>query len=175
METGIIYKYTNKLTGECYIGQTIHPESRKYNHLLDALKHSTKKFSNAILNYGAMNFTYEVLERCPRADLSDRENFWMQHFDSIANGYNMIPAHPSKPQQPPKVRTKKDYSVPRIPDHLKHLPLATPLSDEDMRKIYAGTFVPPARYPWEIRENRAIYEIVLHNAHYIPPECFVTD
>lgn len=26
---GVIYCYTNKLNGKCYVGQTIHPEKRR--------------------------------------------------------------------------------------------------------------------------------------------------
>lgn len=55
---GIIYKYTNKINGHIYIGQTTRPAQRKSQH-----KNSKANdyFHRAIRKYGFDNFKYEVL------------------------------------------------------------------------------------------------------------------
>lgn len=55
---GIIYKYTNKINGKVYIGQTINPKIRKSQH-----KNSKADdyFHRAIRKYGWEAFDYEVL------------------------------------------------------------------------------------------------------------------
>lgn len=55
---GIIYKYTNKINGKVYIGQTIQPEKRKKQHMK---AESNMYFHRAVKKYGYENFTYEVL------------------------------------------------------------------------------------------------------------------
>lgn len=58
---GIIYKYTNKVNGKVYIGQTLDEEKRYRDH-----KFCTGKcvhFHLAIKAYGFENFEYEVIFR----------------------------------------------------------------------------------------------------------------
>lgn len=58
MYGGIIYKYTNKLNGKVYIGQTVNERERYLAH-----KNCYGKcyFHNAISKYGFDSFDYEVL------------------------------------------------------------------------------------------------------------------
>jgi len=87
MKYGIIYKWTNKINNKSYIGQTCNEESRKFDHLYPRVK---SHFHSAILKYGADNFNYTVLEyNIPEYDLSDREIYWINFYDSYNNGYNM--------------------------------------------------------------------------------------
>ena len=57
---GVIYKYTNKINGKVYIGQTIDEVKRKSRHKSCVDKNY---FHNAIQKYGWENFDYVVLER----------------------------------------------------------------------------------------------------------------
>ena len=83
---GIIYKWTNKITNESYIGQTTRESERMYNHI--TAKDDTK-FHKALREYGVDNFYYDVLERdIPEEELNDRERYWIGYFDSFNNGYN---------------------------------------------------------------------------------------
>ncbi len=93
---GIIYCYTNKNTGKKYIGQTIHPEQRKANHLHEAtVKGSDYYFHRSIRKHGWDNFDYEVLEdNVEQKDLNDRENHYIDMYDTLwPNGYNQCPAN----------------------------------------------------------------------------------
>ena len=41
--------------------------------------------------YGALNFKFEILERCEEKDLNERECYWIAHFKSTERefGYNI--------------------------------------------------------------------------------------
>jgi hypothetical protein len=91
---GIIYCYTNKNTGKKYIGQTIHPEQRKRNHLHEAIvKESDYYFHRSIRKHGIDAFVYEVLEENVK-NLNERENHYINIHDTIwPNGYNQCSAN----------------------------------------------------------------------------------
>lgn len=57
---GIIYKWTNKVNGKKYIGQTIHPDKRYQQHKRGE-RADSQIIDRAILKYGAENFDYTVL------------------------------------------------------------------------------------------------------------------
>lgn len=57
---GIIYRWTNKVNGKKYVGQTIHPEKRYQQHKRGE-KADSQIIDRAILKYGAENFDYTVL------------------------------------------------------------------------------------------------------------------
>lgn len=87
---GIIYKWTCIVNNKSYIGSTIHPEKRYYNHIRESKNKNTKSnFHKDLKKYGLELFTYEVIETCKDSDLSDREVYWMSFYDTINNGYNI--------------------------------------------------------------------------------------
>lgn len=57
---GIIYRWTNKVNGKKYVGQTIHPEKRYQQHKRGE-RADSQIVDRAILKYGAENFDYTVL------------------------------------------------------------------------------------------------------------------
>lgn len=104
--TGIIYKALCMSTEKIYIGQTIHNlKQRIKKHFYESgLKRTqSNKFYNAIRKYGNHDFIWEILERFEENDeqimanrLDEREKFWIDHYDSIKNGYNTIYGSPIK-------------------------------------------------------------------------------
>ena len=59
-----IYKWTHKLTGKCYIGQSIQdPNQRRLEHINDS-KYTTKTyhFHNALRKYSIEAFDWEVID-----------------------------------------------------------------------------------------------------------------
>lgn len=63
----IIYKVTNNLNGNVYIGQTSKTlEERRSKHEKESLTENRKtvKFHNALQKYGFENFTWEILKTC---------------------------------------------------------------------------------------------------------------
>jgi group I intron endonuclease len=91
---GIIYCYTNKITGKKYVGQTINPNQRKSTHKSKALKEqSDYYFHRSIRKHGWNSFDYEVLEENV-SDLNERENYYINTLNTIwPNGYNQCTAN----------------------------------------------------------------------------------
>lgn len=83
---GVIYKWTNKINGKSYIGQTIDEEGRKKGHINGRYK---CYFHDAIKKYGVENFNYEVIERIEESKLSEREIYWIEYYNTYNNGYNL--------------------------------------------------------------------------------------
>lgn len=90
MREGIIYKATNIINGQVYIGATKQDlEDRKKDHLNKADKHYNHKFQKAILEYGKENFHWEQLDTAfDSNDLAIKESKYIEQYDSNQNGYN---------------------------------------------------------------------------------------
>ena len=58
---GIIYKFTNKINGKIYIGQTVDEKRRLSEHKRCSKKKGNPSFHKAIEKYGWDNFEYKIL------------------------------------------------------------------------------------------------------------------
>lgn len=86
-----IYKITNLLTNECYIGQSINIGDRWKQHCkcgLGIQAPSTNILYNAMQRDKVWNFTFELLEECSRDKLNEKETFWIDMYQSNKFGYN---------------------------------------------------------------------------------------
>ena len=86
-----IYKITNKVNDKVYIGQSIRPVKKRFNrHLNDALNNKLDThFARAIRKYGKDNFICEVIDTATNQnDLTLKEQYWIQYYDSVNVGYN---------------------------------------------------------------------------------------
>lgn len=86
-----IYKITNKINGHSYIGLSTKIEERwKYHQSsYNQNRESNKTLYKAFKKYGIENFMFEVLEECSISELSDKEQYYIDKFDTYFNGYNM--------------------------------------------------------------------------------------
>lgn len=84
-----IYKWTNKLTNDIYVGQSIDLSKRfiKYFSLSYLKDRNTLVISRALIKYGYSNFSLEVLEYCDIANLNEREQYY---FDKLNPKYNTM-------------------------------------------------------------------------------------
>lgn len=91
---GIIYKATSKTSGKIYIGQTTTSlNNRISNHKHKALYNIDLKnhFHNAIRKYGIDDFIWEVIDTAQDyKTLNEKEQYWINYYDSINNGYNIL-------------------------------------------------------------------------------------
>lgn len=91
---GIIYKSTCVITNKVYIGQTTtFLGNRKGLHKHKALYENDIKnhFHNAIRKYGWENFTWEIIDYAQNfQQLNQKQKYWIQYYDSINNGYNIL-------------------------------------------------------------------------------------
>lgn len=86
-----IYKITNTVNNKVYIGQSIRPiEQRFKRHINDALNHvKDTHFCRAICKYGKDSFIVEEIDTAEsQEELSKKEQYWIQYYDSVNNGYN---------------------------------------------------------------------------------------
>lgn len=90
-----IYKITNKINNNCYIGLSVDIKRRWESHKVRYKDKENKEYDKvlykAFRKYGIENFKFEVLEECPFEKLKEREIFWIQYYDSYHNGYNATP------------------------------------------------------------------------------------
>lgn len=86
-----IYKITNQLDDMCYIGQSVDLATRWKDHAKCGLGIDTpqgNKLYQAMIQDGLWNFSFEVLEECPRQDLDEKEKYYIQLYQSYDYGYN---------------------------------------------------------------------------------------
>jgi len=84
-----IYKWTNKISNDVYIGQSIDLSKRfiRYFNLSYLKNRETLVISRALIKYGYNNFSLEILEYCDIADLTEREQYYL---DTLKPRYNTL-------------------------------------------------------------------------------------
>lgn len=86
-----IYKITCLKTGEIYIGKSTDIKSRWQQHCKTAFNCGTIASSllhTKMKQYGIENFTFELMERVPKDQLSEREKFYIQFYQTKEVGLN---------------------------------------------------------------------------------------
>lgn len=87
-----IYKIENLINGKKYIGQSTNIEKRWNKEKTGAFNKNDSAYdyplSRAFRKYGIENFSFEVIEECPRDSLNEKEQYWVVYYDSFFNGYN---------------------------------------------------------------------------------------
>ena len=91
-----IYKFTNLINGKIYIGQSRNIERRYKDHLNRAKNNfaSNNEYNTlihkAIRKYGIKNFSFEILEECSIEELNNKEEYWINYYNSFSEkGYNL--------------------------------------------------------------------------------------
>lgn len=86
-----IYKITNQKDNMCYIGQAVDLARRWKDHAKCGLGIDTpasNKLYKAMIEDGLWNFSFEILEECPSAQLNEKEKYYIQLYKSYEFGYN---------------------------------------------------------------------------------------
>jgi group I intron endonuclease len=98
---GFIYKITCLINNKPYIGLTTRRlEDRWKEHLYKGKKYviarenmeeviGNSHLYNAMAAHGIENFTVKIIEEVDDNTLDEREIYWINHYDSINNGYNI--------------------------------------------------------------------------------------
>ena len=86
-----IYKITNQKTNECYIGQAVDVAKRWKDHAKCGLGIDTpanNKLYQAMKEYGLHNFSFELLENCSKENLNEKEQKYIDIYQSYDYDYN---------------------------------------------------------------------------------------
>lgn len=87
-----IYKITNISSGDIYIGQSVNITDRFKQHIKCGLgidAPATNKLYNNMQEWGVWNFTFEILQKCSRDQLNEKERFWIEMYQSNEVGLNV--------------------------------------------------------------------------------------
>lgn len=88
-----IYKIENKINHKVYIGESIDIKRRWKQHVKD-LKgnyHRNSHLQHSWNKHGEDSFQFEIIEKCDKDVLAEREMYWIEYFDSTNSdkGYNL--------------------------------------------------------------------------------------
>ena len=82
-----VYKITNTVNGKFYVGCSNNIERRFMEHKTPGnVQNGTHVLARAFRKYGVENFSLEVLEKCSRSKLAEREAFYVS---ALNPEYNM--------------------------------------------------------------------------------------
>jgi group I intron endonuclease len=118
-----VYKITNQITGDCYVGQSKHVEKRWKEHFCKGYgaMHS-KLFQDHIDHFGIESFTFELLEECKTEELREKERYWIAElrpeYNTVVVGHPVseetrakISASLTGKKHPPEVVEKRKASI----------------------------------------------------------------
>lgn len=101
-----IYKITNKINNNCYIGQSVDIERRWKQHIKNSSKTSRNSqypLYRAFRKYGLNNFTFEILCLCDKSELTRQEEYWFLYYKPKYN--QLYPAE--NPTSNPEIEAKR--------------------------------------------------------------------
>lgn len=135
--TKAIYVITNKVNGKQYVGQSVHPKKRWWQHKhMAEIKGDDYPIHLAISKYGEDNFSFDILEWTD--DYDNREIQTIKDLNTISpNGYNISAGGNGNVmigKEHPR-NTLSDETVLDIIFDLQN----TKLSDRDIAKKYKTT------------------------------------
>lgn len=87
-----IYKITDTTSGKCYVGQSVNLSERWRQHIKRGLGAETptkNKLYPAMKEIGIENFSFEIIEECPKEKLDELEDYWQNYFEAKSWGYSI--------------------------------------------------------------------------------------
>ena len=110
-----IYKFTNRITGQAYIGRSVNIEERYKDHKRrsDPNKPNFENtyFHRVMAEYGFETYDFDVLEECSKEMLCEREQYYIKKLDTkYPNGYN-IEIGGSHAKYPLKITQYDAYAI----------------------------------------------------------------
>ena len=143
---GYIYKIKTTASTKVYIGQTTKSIAERYKMHLAAMNMESKKTLHLYLamhKYGVETFSIEQIDTAnSQEELDKKEQYWIDFYDSINNGYNMMAGGSGiNPMSSTIVKEKHDTKMrslevrTKISSTLSNLRTTIGFSDEHKQKI----------------------------------------
>lgn len=155
-----VYKITNKLTGESYVGASCNVGQRWVQHL----NCTTLPIQQDIQKLGPENFTFEVVEQVARENLPEREAYWIKELKPFYNrdekgGYPSFSGCKGKhkSEKGRKNIAEANRRKAKDPEYLKHMADAH-------RGLKHPLQVPRPRFKWLFPDS-SVRELTTQNAH----------
>lgn len=103
-----IYKITNKLTGQGYVGKTIFPIEKRFKEHCICYPNNHTYIDNAIKQHGSENFTVELIMCCPDDEWKYWEQYYIKEYKThwTDGGYNLSRGGDRNPMEDPEVRRR---------------------------------------------------------------------
>lgn len=118
-KTWALYKITNLENNKVYIGQTVEPSKRWYQHRRDS---ATPKYPihHAINKYGVQGFEFEIIALCKTQDNANYlEELLIKQYDSLvqnSKGYNVSLGGSVAPKSEQWIQSMKDWHASLSPE-----------------------------------------------------------
>jgi len=92
-KTSGIYKIENIINNKVYVGSSVSIEDRWIRHKTDLVKGKSCsiKLQNSYNKHGVENFEFSILEECEIDNLIEREQHYIDTYNSYNEGYNCRP------------------------------------------------------------------------------------
>lgn len=125
-----IYQIRNLVNNKIYIGSAINLRKRLNTHLnkLKTNIHENEKLQRAFNKYDEQNFIFEIIEFVEdKTKLLEHEQYWMDRFQVVKNGYNIQPVAGNSLGRIVKQETREKMSKnnarywkgKRVPEHVR--------------------------------------------------------
>lgn len=90
-----VYRITLINDNRCYIGSSVDLGKRVRSHYTDLKSNiHTNSYLQRVWNkYGEDSFIFDILELCDRLEVLDKEQYWIDYYESFSteNGFNLAP------------------------------------------------------------------------------------
>lgn len=130
LTTGV-YCIENKIDGKAYIGSAAKSLGRRmtgHRYYLNKGQHNNQHLQRAWLKYGKTNFVFSILELCLPEVCTEREQYWIDFYQSFDRelGYNKAPiaGSPLGVKHTKKTRGKLSIASkgkPKSPEHKENI------------------------------------------------------
>lgn len=152
-----LYRLTNNINGKVYIGQSIKPEYRWYQHKSHSAEGSDHKqyIHHAIAKYGVENFTFEIIATCrSQEDANEVESVLIQQYNSRDKqfGYNIKPGGNNAPHAEETKQKQSEATYRQIAEK-GHPALGTKRTPEQIHNLIQARKDNPVEYTNEIRQR----------------------
>lgn len=157
-----IYKITNEVNGNIYIGQSVNLITRLISHRNNYKnpKLEGKALYKAIKKHGLENFSIEILEICSINELNDFEKLYIEIHQAYTNGYNQTLGGEDNPSNNPEVVARRRQTLLYDKEVNSKLRL---VGEKNPRALLTESDVLDMRKRYDLGEStRSIYEDFKH-------------
>jgi group I intron endonuclease len=152
-----LYKITNNLNNKIYIGQSINPEYRWYQHKSHSVKGNCHKqyLHKAMAKYGVENFVFEVIAvSLDQEEANKTEAILIEEYNSRDKkfGYNIKPGGNTAPQSEETKEKIRQATIQQIAEK-GHPALGTKRTSEQLKKMSEIRLNNPVEYTEEVRRH----------------------